>query len=82
MGGARQRDHDKLRTVCLRCALHFLWLSDAFLILMAWRVSDGASLLYTTTQPTILNVLRQYTHHILFVPPGPANGKLDSTADA
>ena len=42
---------------------------------------DGASLFYTTTQPTTLNVLRQYALHALFVPPAPApDGALDGTA--
>jgi hypothetical protein len=42
---------------------------------------DGASLFYTTTQQTTLNVLRQYALHVLFVPPAPApDGALDGTA--
>ncbi|KAH8984242.1 dynein light intermediate chain-domain-containing protein [Lactarius akahatsu] len=41
----------------------------------------GASLFYTTPQPTTLNVLRQYALHVLFVPPAPSpDGALDSTA--
>ncbi|KAN0140374.1 Dynein light intermediate chain (DLIC) domain containing protein [Lactarius tabidus] len=41
----------------------------------------GASLFYTTPQPTILNVLRQYALHTLFVPSAPSpDGTLDSTA--
>lgn len=42
---------------------------------------DGASLFYTTPQPTTLHVLRQYALHVLFVPPAPSpDGALDSTA--
>lgn len=41
----------------------------------------GAGLFYTTPQPTILNVLRQYALHTLFVPPAPApDGALDGAA--
>lgn len=44
-------------------------------------VTDGASLFYTTPQPTTLNVLRQYALHTLFVPPAPApDGALDGAA--
>lgn len=40
----------------------------------------GASLFYTTPQPTTLNVLRQYALHVLFVPPAPSpDGALDGT---
>jgi dynein light intermediate chain 1, cytosolic len=47
-------------------------------------VPDGAGLFYTTTQPTTLNVLRQYALHLLFVPPAPTSeGLLDgATAPA
>ncbi|KAG6910765.1 hypothetical protein DXG01_007652 [Tephrocybe rancida] len=46
-----------LRTVCLK-----------FLI----EVTDGASLFYTTTVPSTLQVLRQYALHALFMPPAPS----------
>jgi dynein light intermediate chain 1, cytosolic len=35
---------------------------------------DGAGLFYTTPQPTTLQVLRQYTLHLLFVAPAPPPG--------
>ncbi|KAL4081422.1 dynein light intermediate chain-domain-containing protein [Scleroderma yunnanense] len=34
----------------------------------------GAALFYTTPQPSTLQVLRQYTLHLLFVPPAPSLG--------
>ncbi|KAF8138908.1 dynein light intermediate chain-domain-containing protein [Boletus edulis] len=34
----------------------------------------GAALFYTTPQPSTLNVLRQYTLHLLFTPPAPSPG--------
>ena len=34
--------------------------------------ADGASLFYTTTVPSTLQVLRQYTLHALFMPPAPS----------
>ncbi|KIJ69787.1 hypothetical protein HYDPIDRAFT_77857 [Hydnomerulius pinastri MD-312] len=34
----------------------------------------GASLFYTTPQPSTLQVLRQYTLHLLFTPPAPSPG--------
>ncbi|KAI9457300.1 dynein light intermediate chain-domain-containing protein [Russula earlei] len=41
----------------------------------------GAALFYTTPGPTTLNILRQYTLHVLFVPPAPApDGALDGVA--
>ncbi|KAF8268390.1 hypothetical protein EI94DRAFT_1700281 [Lactarius quietus] len=41
----------------------------------------GASLFYTTPQPTTLNVMRQYALHVLFVPPAASpDGVMDSTA--
>lgn len=42
--------------------------------------TDGASLFYTTQQPTTLHVLRQYTLHLLFVPPAPS--PITSTSEA
>ena len=70
-----------LRTICLKCAFALLHELPHFLILMVRRIADGASLFYTTPQPTTLNVLRQYALHVLFVPPAPApDGALDSTA--
>ncbi|KAH9967043.1 dynein light intermediate chain-domain-containing protein [Lactifluus volemus] len=49
-------------------------------ILRAVCLKYGAALFYTTTQPTTLNVLRQYALHVLFVPPAPASdGLLDGT---
>ncbi|KAI0252051.1 hypothetical protein BJV78DRAFT_1361192 [Lactifluus subvellereus] len=47
-------------------------------------ILHGAGLSYTTTQPTTLNVLRQYALHVLFVPPALASdGFLDgATAPA
>ncbi|KAF8268422.1 hypothetical protein EI94DRAFT_1176580 [Lactarius quietus] len=44
-------------------------------------LKHGARLLYTTPQPTTLNVLNQYPPHILYVPLATAtDGALDSTA--
>lgn len=36
--------------------------------------TDGASLFYTTPMPPTLQVLRQYTLHLLFAPPAPSPG--------
>ncbi|KAH7923655.1 hypothetical protein BV22DRAFT_1196540 [Leucogyrophana mollusca] len=41
----------------------------------------GASLFYTTQQPSTLQVLRQYALHLLFMPPAPSPG-LSSGTDA
>ncbi|KAF8261673.1 dynein 1 light intermediate chain [Lactarius quietus] len=50
-------------------------------ILRAICLKYGASLFYTTPQPTTLNVLRQYALHVLFVPPAPTpDGAIDGTA--
>ena len=66
-----------LRKICLKCVCHFM---DFFIRFSFSWVADGASLFYTTSQPTTLNVLRQYTLHTLFVPPAPApDGALDGT---
>ena len=57
-----------------------LCLPCLFLILMAWRIAYGRPL-YTTPEPTTLNVLYQCALNILFVPPAPApNDVLDGTA--
>ena len=42
----------KLHAICVKCACHFLFVANS------QGVADGASLLYTTPQPTTLNVLR------------------------
>ena len=48
--------------------------------LFAWHSLDRASLLYTTLQPTTLNVLRHYALHVRFVPTAPApDSLLDGT---
>ncbi|KAI9574289.1 dynein light intermediate chain-domain-containing protein [Boletus coccyginus] len=39
----------------------------------------GAALFYTTPQPSTLNVLRQYTLHVLFTPPAPSPGVATGT---
>ena len=81
MGGAHRRDHADTAHYLLKVCASLHRLPYSFLILMAWRVADGASLFYTTPQPTTLNVLRQYALHVLFVPPAPApDGALDGTA--
>ena len=58
-------------------ARHFI--GFLILILTAWRftVADGASLFHTTPQPRILNILRQYAFHILFVTPASADAGID-----
>ena len=44
-------------------------------------LADGASLFYTTPQPTTLDILRLYALYVLFVRPTPApGGALDGTA--
>lgn len=59
-----------LRTICLKCE------SSTFVCVVipqrGWL--DGAALFYTTPQPNTLNVLRQYTLHLLFTPPAPSPG--------
>ena len=76
MGGAHRRDHADTAHNLLKMCVSLL---HSFLILIAW--TDGASLFYTTPQPTTLNVLRQYALHVLFVPPAPSpDGAFDSTA--
>lgn len=37
-------------------------------------ITDGASLFYTTTVPSTLQVLRKYALHALFMPPAPSPG--------
>ena len=76
MGRTHRRDHaDTAHNLPKMCVSLF----RSFLI--SHGVADGASLFYTTPQPTTLNVLRQYTLHVLFVPPAPSpDGALDSTA--
>lgn len=68
-----------LRTVCLKCTCpDNCWYN---FVLSTRPLIDGASLFYTTPQPTTLNVLRQYALHALFVPPAPApDGALDGSA--
>ena len=67
-----------LRTIRLKCACHFMDILIRFSF--PW-VADGASLFYTTPQPTTLNVLRQYALHALSVPPTSIpDGVLDGTA--
>ena len=58
-----------LRTICLKCACHFIVLLNYFLF--SW-VADGAGLSYMTPLLTKLNVLRQYALYILFVQPASA----------
>ncbi len=59
-----------LRTICLKCTCPD---NCCYGFVLSTRpVTDGASLFYTTPQPTTLNVLRQYALHALFVPPAPA----------
>lgn len=48
---------------------------------MAYDAVDGASLFYTTQQPSTLQVLRQYALHLLFIPPAPSPG-LSTGTDA
>ena len=81
MEGAYDGIMQILHTICLKDAFALLHLPHLFLILMEWRVVDGASLFYATPQPTTLNVLRQYALHVLFVPPAPSpDGGLESSA--
>ena len=64
-----------LRAICLKCMCPVI---NHHLVSSVPLVTDGAGLFYTTTQPTTLNVLRQYALHALFVPPAPASdGLLD-----
>lgn len=58
-----------LRTICLKC-------KPSIVVRVAIYPTrlDGAALFYTTPQPSTLNVLRQYTLHLLFTPPAPSLG--------
>jgi hypothetical protein len=79
MGGAHRRDYaDPAHDLPKMCVpLQIL----SSLVSHSHGMADGASLFYTTPQPTTLNVLRQYVLHTLFVPPAPSpDGALDSTA--
>ena len=59
----------------------YVLLSISLIFFSFILVTDGASLFYTTPQPTTLNVLRQYALHTLFVPPAPApDGAFDGAA--
>ena len=81
MGGAHRRYH----------ADTMLNLPQVYVPMISYRtfnppphtlpVPDGAGLFYTTTQPTTLNVLRQYALHLRFVPP-PASDGLPESATA
>jgi dynein light intermediate chain 1 len=66
-----------LRTICLQCTWH-ISRSDLFLT----EILDGAALFYTTPLPTTLQVLRQYTLHLLFTPPAPSLGLSSGTDTA
>jgi hypothetical protein len=59
-----------LRTICLKCK------SSIFVraVIPQLERADGAALFYTTPQPSTLNVLRQYTLHLLFTPLAPSLG--------
>ncbi|KAF9236235.1 dynein light intermediate chain-domain-containing protein [Melanogaster broomeanus] len=43
-------------------------------VMQVLRTIYGAALFYTTPQPSTLQVLRQYTLHLLFTPPAPSPG--------
>lgn len=57
-----------LRTICLKCKQPLFRTRTA----TDFMFTDGASLFYTTPQPTTLQVLRQHALHLLFVPPPPS----------
>ena len=66
--------------------LHFhetfvTYVSSLLLVLTAWRIADGASLFYTTMEPTKVNVLHPYALYVLFIQPAPVpGGARDDTA--
>ena len=79
MGGRREANGRSAQTtICFKCAcapLHRISYSHD---LMGCR---RPKLFFMTPQLTPLNVLRQYMHHVLFVPPPPAPDRaLDVTA--
>lgn len=59
-----------LRTICLKCSS--LKASRLSIYSFSFASLDGASLFYTTPQPTTLQVLRQHVLHLLFMPPPPS----------
>ena len=67
-----------LRTICLKCK------SSIFvrIVIPQLERADGAALFYTTPQPSTLNVLRQYTLHLLFAPQAPSPGVVGMEAPA
>lgn len=58
-----------LRTICLKCESCII---SSFRICLLKTQEDGASLFYTTTVPSTLQLLRQHALHLLFAPPAPS----------
>lgn len=67
-----------LRTICLKCTSARR--RYALILIHCETHIDGAALFYTTPMPQTLQVLRQYTLHLLFTPPAPSPGLTSEAA--